>query len=377
MALISSENNSTDSRHLALFVSFSGTGGVERVTLNLLQGLSQVKYLRVDLLLVVSHRGVRPVIPWPNIRVIDLGVHHSQMAIPALIRYLRNERPDVLMVAKDRAIRAAIVAHALAGVKTRLVGQLHMNMQGFLKRRSWLSRWLRIAPMRILFPKLTKIICVSNGVVQDTLEITGMSPEKVLALKNPVITPEIAEMAAEDIDHPWLKGDYKVILAVGRLSPEKDFETLLRAFARIKSIENLRLILLGEGPLRDDLEKLQNVLEIGDRVAFLGYQKNPYAWMRRASVLALSSRWEGAPTVLIEAMSLGLSCVSTDCDFGPNEILQGGRVGRLVPVGDDSAFAEALRQSLLNPLASEELIKAVEGYRIGISARAYVQCLFD
>jgi len=218
-------------RHLALFVSFSGTGGVERVTLNLLQGLSQEPNVRVDLLLVVARRGTPPVVPWPNIRVINLGVRHSQMAIPALIRYLRSERPDVLMVAKDRAIRTAILAHRLAGVKTRLVGQLHMNMQGFLKSKSWWTRWSRLAPMRTLFPSLHQIIGVSEGVVQDTLEITGMPRDRVIAIRNPVITPELQLMAQEVVAHPWFHEATPIILGAGRLTPEKDFPTLIRAFA--------------------------------------------------------------------------------------------------------------------------------------------------
>jgi glycosyltransferase involved in cell wall biosynthesis len=363
-------------RHLAIFVSFSGTGGVERVTLNLLQGLSLEPDLRVDLLLVVAKRGIAPVVPWPNIRVINLGTTHSQMAIPALVRYLKKERPDALMVAKDRAIRASILAHGMAKVETRLFGQLHMNMQGYVKDKFLLNQWLRILPMRWLFPRLDKIICVSEGVAQDTREITGMPPEKVIALKNPVITPEIAELADQPVDHPWFDGEGRIILAVGRLSPEKDFATLLRAFALVDPALKTRLVLLGDGPLRDELLDLQHALGLQDRVEFIGFRKNPYAYMKRASVLVLSSRWEGAPTVLIEAMSLGVPCVSTDCDFGPREIFESGQFGRLTPVGDSQALAQAIEETLTNPLSPDVLKTAVEGYSIARSARSYLNALF-
>lgn len=364
-------------RHLALFVSFSGTGGVERVTLNLLQGLSAEPNIRVDLLLVVARRGTPPVIPWPNIRVINLGVRHSQMAIPALMRYLRNEQPDVLMVAKDRAIRTAIVAHRLAGVKTRLVGQLHMNMQGFLESKSWWTRWMRLAPMRWLFPSLDKIIGVSEGVAQDTLEITQMPRDRVYAIRNPVITPELQVMAQEEVQHPWFKEEIPVILGAGRLTPEKDFPTLIRAFAQLRQQRSARLMIIGEGPLEASLRELTHALGIAEAVDFPGFTPNPFAYMQRAALFVMSSAWEGSGNVLVEALALGTPSVSTDCPFGPRETLADGRYGALVPVGDDVALAKAMVATLDHPLPAETLKEAVREFEIGFSARRYLDILFE
>lgn len=377
MSSVSPPLGTPASRHLALFVSFSGTGGVERVTLNLLQGLSEEPNVRVDLLMVVARRGTPPVIPWPNIRVINLGVRHSQMAIPALIRYLRSEHPDVLMVAKDRAIRAAIVAHRLAGVKTRLVGQLHMNMQGFLKGKSWWTRWTRLAPMRGLFPSLDLIIGVSEGVAQDALEITGMPRDRVIAIRNPVITPELQFMAREEVLHPWFKEEMPVILGAGRLTPEKDFPTLIRAFARLRQQRAARLIIIGEGPLETDLRELTRTLGIEADVDFPGFTPNPFAYMQRAALFVMSSAWEGSGNVLVEALALGTPSVSTDCPFGPRETLADGRYGDLVPVGDDLALAEAMKSTLENPLPPETLKEGVRDFEIGVSARRYLDVLFE
>ncbi len=377
---MSSDSPQVDSpapRHLALFVSFSGTGGVERVTLNLLQGLSAEPNLRVDLLLVVARRGTPPVIPWPNIRVIQLPVRHSQMAIPALIRYLRSERPEVLMVAKDRAIRTAILAHALAGVNTRLVGQLHMNMQGFLKSKSFLTRWMRLAPMRWLFPSLDKIIGVSQGVVEDTLEITGMPRDRVIAICNPVITPELAVMAQAEVTHPWFQEDRPIVLGAGRLTPEKDFPTLIRAFAKLREQRPARLVILGEGPLEASLRALTRTLGIEADVDFPGFTANPFAYMQKAALFVMSSAWEGSGNVLVEALALGTPSVSTDCPFGPRETLADGRYGALVPVGDDGALAKVMAETLDNPLPPETLKAGVQAFEIGFSARRYLQVLFD
>ena len=363
-------------RHLAIFVSFSGTGGVERVTLNLLQGLSRLD-VKVDLLMVIAKRGQPPSIPWPNIRVIDLKVKHSQMAIPALIRYLRSERPDVLMVAKDRAVRAAIIAHWLARVNTRLVGQLHMNMTGFLKSKPRLQRWLRTAPMRWLFPYLDRIICVSEGVVEDTLAITGMPPDRVVAIRNPVITPELAEQAREPVDHPWFSDDIPIIVGAGRLTPEKDFPTLIRAFGRVRQHRNCRLIILGEGPLQPELESLIAELGLAASVSLPGFCSNPFAYMRRASLFVMSSAWEGSGNVLVEALALGIPSVSTDCPYGPRETLADGKYGPLVPVGDHEALARAMLQTLNNPLPSDFLRQAVTEFTIEYSAQRYLDVLFS
>lgn len=377
MASVSPQKEALPPRHLALFVSFSGTGGVERVTLNLLQGLSAEPDVRVDLLLVVARRGTPPVIPWPNIRVINLGVRHSQMAIPALVRYLRSERPDVLMVAKDRAIRTAILAHALAGVNTRLVGQLHMNMQGFLRGKSFLTRWLRLAPMRWLFPSLDKIIGVSEGVVEDTLEITGMPRERVVAIRNPVITPELEDMAKAEVAHPWFKEAIPIVLGAGRLTPEKDFPTLIRAFARLRAQRSSRLVIIGEGPLAPELRELTRALGIEADVDFPGFTPNPFSYMQRAALFVMSSAWEGSGNVLVEALALGTPSVSTDCPFGPRETLADGRYGALVPVGDDMTLAKAMAATLENPLPSEILKAGVREFEIGFSARRYLDVLFE
>lgn len=366
---------SSKKRHLAIFVSFSGTGGVERVTLNLLQGLSRLD-VQVDLLMVVARRGQPPSIPWPNIRVIDLKVKHSQMAIPALIRYLRSERPDVLMVAKDRAVRAAIIAHWLARVNTRLVGQLHMNMTGFLESKPQLQRWLRTAPMRWLFPYLDRIICVSEGVVEDTLAITKMPPERVVAIRNPVITPELVEQAKEPVDHPWFNENVPVIMGAGRLTPEKDFPTLIRAFARVRQERNCRLMILGEGPLQPELESLIAELDLAASVSLPGFCANPFAFMKRASLFVMSSAWEGSGNVLVEALALGIPSVSTDCPYGPRETLADGKYGPLVPVGDHEGLASAMLQTLNNPLPSDFLRQAVTEFTIEYSAQRYLDVLW-
>jgi glycosyltransferase involved in cell wall biosynthesis len=367
--------NKPATRRLAIFVSFTGRGGVERVIYNLLEGLSAYD-LQVDLLLVVGKKGWLPEIPWPNIRLINLKVKHTMSAVPGLIRYLRRARPDVLMVAKDRPARAAVIAHWLARVKTRLVAQLHMNVLGFLEGKSAWQRWGRCAPMRWLFPRFDLIIGVSEGVVEDTMKITGLPRERMVALPNPVITSELSKLGDEPVNHPWLNDpSLPVVVSVGRLSPEKDLPMLLRAFDRVRRQRECRLIIVGEGPGRGELERLIKELKLQECVSLAGFTENPFAYMKRASLLAFSSIAEGSGNVLIEAMALGTPVVSTDCPYGPRETLAGGKYGALVPVGDDESLARAILATLITPLPSFTLQEAVARYTVENSTRCYLEAL--
>ena len=365
----------TKRKHLAIFVAFSGTGGVERVIHHLLQGLS-AHDLDVDLLAVVGKKGWLPDIPWPNIRVIDLKVKHTHLALPALTRYLRKERPDVLMAAKDRAVRIAVLARWFARVDTRLVGQLHNNISGYLDTKTPLQRWVRCAPMRWLFPYADLIITVSEGVIEDTIKVAGYPRERLVAIPNPIITPEVYRKADEPVDHPWLNPPaVPVIMGAGRLTREKDFATLIKAFHIVRQQRECKLVIIGQGPLRQELEQLVEELGLTDSVSLPGYTANPYAWMKKASLFVLSSAWEGSGNVLIEAMALGVPAMSTDCPYGPSETLAGGKFGALVPVGNPSAMATAMLETLSKPLTAEQLQEAIAPFTVERSTQRYLDVL--
>lgn len=365
-------------RRLAILVAFSGAGGVERMMLNLLQGFAAYG-IQVDLLAIVRKNWQIPAIDWPNVRLIDLQTSHTHLAVPALVGYLRRERPDVLMAVKDRAIRAAILAKSLAGVETRLVGNLHTNLSAALEKKSPLLRWLRCQPMRWIYPALERVIAVSEGVAQDTLKITGLPRERVLAIPNPVIGEDLFVKSREPVTHPWFADHgVPIVLGSGRLTRQKDFDTLLRAFARVRARRDCRLLILGEGGLRPELEKRVTELNLESSVALPGFIENPYPYMAKASLFVLSSLWEGSPTVLTEALALGVPVVATDCPSGPRETLAGGRFGPLVPMGNPERLAEAMLETLAHPQPPENLREAVAEFTIERSARRYLEALgFD
>jgi len=361
---------------LGIVVSFSGTGGVEGNMFKLIPALLETG-VAVDLLGIFK-TPVPPAlqIQHPRFRLIDLGVKHSLLIVPALMRYLHEHPITPLLVAKDRAIRGAIVARTLSATRNRLVGQLNTHLSASLAEKPALQRFWRTWPMRWFYPRIDTVVCVSQGVAEDTHRLTGLPMSRLPVIRNPVIDADLFEKSRQPLEHPWLKAsDTPLILGAGRLTRQKDFPTLIRAFARLRAHRPCRLAILGEGPDHEALTQLIESLGLADQVLLAGHVDNPYAWMARSRLFVLSSRWEGSGNVLTEAMALGKPVVSTDCPSGPAEMLAGGLHGPLVPVGDETALAEAMARTLKNPQPAEFLQHAVREYRAEVSARRYLKIM--
>lgn len=313
-----------------------------------------------------------------GIRVIPLGVRHALQAVMPLADYLRKNRPDGLIAAKDRAGKAAVLARLLSGVQTRLAIRIGTTVSAAIKDRPFYQKWLWYLPMRMFYGRADRIIAVSQGVAQDICSITGLSSKKVIAAPNPVIHTRMYELAQEKTGHAWLDTpDSPVILGIGRLTRQKDFHTLIRSFALIQAQIPSRLVILGRGKDEASLKILAQDLNVQERVLFAGWSSNPYAFMNKASLFVLSSRWEGSPNVLTEAMALGVPCVATDCPSGPSELLVKGLRRHLVPVEDHEAMARAMLDTLQNPPDAQRLKEAVRPYEMQNSARQYLHALFS
>jgi glycosyltransferase involved in cell wall biosynthesis len=361
---------------VAVFTSFSGSGGVERMLVNLLGGFVDLGR-PVDLLLVRAegpHLGGLPA----GVKPVRLGGDHNLLALPALAGYLRRQRPRALLAAKDRAGRTALLARRLARTDTRIVLRLGTNLSAAMAGRSPIARQLRFWPIRLLYPGLDRIVAVSEGVAEDTAAIARIPRQSVTVIRNPVITPDLHRLAAEPCMHPWFQpGEPPVILAAGRMQRQKDFPTLIRAFALVRRERLCRLVILGEGSGRAQLEQLVGGLDLTAHVDLPGFQRNPFPFLAGADLFVLSSAWEGSPNVLTEAMALGTPVVSTDCPSGPGELLDGGRVAPLVPVGDARRLAESILATLDRPPAARTLKEAVRDYNQRESARRYLRVLDD
>lgn len=332
-------------RRLAIFLPSLAGGGAERAMLNLAHGIASRGYA-VDLVLA---QAVGPYLPevGKSIRLVDLEASRVLTSLPVLVRYLRSARPTALLSALDYANVVALWARRLAGVQTLLA----VNEQNTISRsaRHSVRRRQRMMPSLIaqFYPWADHVIGNSAGVTADLSQVTGIPHERIRTLYNPVITPELESKKQAPLDHAWfVPGQPSVIAAVGRLTIQKDFPTLIKAFGQVRETRDAKLLILGEGPDRVELESLVKRLGLDNDVSMPGFVANPYAYMARSALYVLSSRWEGLPTVLIEALYCGAPIVAADCPSGPREILAEGTHGKLVPVGDVAALASGLEAGL-------------------------------
>ena len=296
-----------------------------------------------------------------------------------LVAYLRRQRPHALLSVANHTNGAALWAWRLAGVHTRLVirvsNHLSRTEQPIPRRRNTLHT-LRLWPACLCYAWADQIIAVSQRVADDVMSITGLPAERVRTIYNPVISPELSAQAAEPLEHAWFApGQPAVILSVGRLTKQKDFATLLRAFARLRAVREARLVILGEGEERPNLIELARQLGISAEVALLGCVANPFPYMKQAAVFVLSSAWEGLPSVLIEALACGCPVVSTNCPGGAAEILSNGRYGRLVPVGDDEKLSDAILAVLAAPPQRQMLTAGTARFATDSAVDQYLEVL--
>ena len=280
--------------------------------------------------------------------------------------YLDRERPDALLAENVLAAVAARMALHLARCPARVVAVLHEPLKtGRLRYRA-----------QHAYPHADAVVGVSHEVSTEFEKIPGVERDRVHTIYNPVVSAHLMRGARQPANHPWMDGSgAPVILAVGKLIRRKDFSTLLDAFARLLAQRSARLIVLGQGRLRPNLLSLSRKLGIAEHVDFPGFMENPYAFLARADLFVLSSRNEALGNVLIEALACGCPVVSTDCDFGPREILEGGRYGALVPVGDPAALSAAMARTLDDPLPRDVLRERASFFDVESAVEQYEKLL--
>lgn len=331
---------------VAMLVPSLAGGGAERCTVNLAAELLD-QGLAVD---IVANRATGPFrahVP-EQAHVVDLATDHVRATIPGLVGYLRRRRPDAVLSSLTHLNVAAILARAASRTRPRLVVWEHNTLSQVVARTtSWRERrYPRVA--HHLYPWADAIVAVSAG-VRDDLVRTARLSDPVHVLPNPVVTASLFEQASEPPERGWPDDGRPVLVAVGRLTHQKDVPTLLAALARVDPA--VHLLVLGDGPDRAALERLATSLGVDGRVDFLGFVANPYAYIARATALVSSSRFEGMPTVLVEALALGRPVVATDCPSGPRELLANGRWGRLTEVGDVAELATGIEDVLAGRVA--------------------------
>jgi len=365
-------DSTRDAPPIALLLPSLAGGGAERMTLNLARGLFE-QGQPVDLLIAQFEGAYRDSVP-KGVRLVDLGRKSMRAALWPLRAYLLRERPRVLIAAMNHTGVIAVWAARMAGGKTPVFTSVRSCLSVEAKSSPRLGDRLMPLLARLFFPWSRAVIAVSRGVADD-LHHHGIDPRLIHVIGNPVVTPDLPVLAAESPAHSWLLDpETPVILGAGRLCTQKDFATLIMAFGQLKSTRPARLIILGEGPERPALERLVHDLGLAGYVALPGFEPNPFACMRAASLFVLSSAWEGLPGVLIQAMACGTPVIATDCPGGPREILDEGTrpLSPLVDVGDATALAAAMAATLDTPPSSERLERRAADFSMHVIAQRYL-----
>ncbi|MEL7508464.1 MAG: glycosyltransferase [Cyanobacteria bacterium J06554_1] len=382
---------SNSSKKVALLLHDLEEGGMQSVCLKLMQALSEHPNLELELVLSNQAGGFLNRVP-NNISLINLAIPFQlclkyvyQLTI-ALSKYLKRSKPDIILSNLPFVNLITLLAKvlSLSRVSTILVEHtlpLERSLQ-YEGENKLSQRFTSIltAMTRTLYPYADYIVTPSHGMAKElsqSLGLQGYQLDKLKVIYNPVVDCQLSQKAQQAIEHPWFQSNHPpVILAVGRLTSQKDYTTLLQAFALLRQEMTARLVILGDGPMRSQLKALITKLNIDADVNLPGFVDNPYAYMSRSSVFVLSSVWETFGVVLVEALACGCPVISTDCDYGPAEVLDHGEYGSLVPVKDTYSLSQAIKAVLITSSYDQQKLKdRAQAFSLEQSANQYLSIM--
>lgn len=363
---------------ITFFIQSWSGGGIEKVTEQIICNMDSSLF---DISLVLAMDDDYSLeLAKSSIPVFMLKASKPILSLFRFIKWVKHYKPNIVVSASYPLNIVAIIAQKLSGIKYKLIIVEHINVTIATRAsKKPISRLPYLLLIKLLYSKADYIVAVSKGVSDDLQAITGLSKDNIAVIYNPVITDKIYEMSRESVEHPWLVEDnVPVFLAVGRMVEQKDYPTLLKAFSLIlNSGIKAKLIILGDGPLKQQLKELANELGLKNDVDFPGFDANPYRWMKAANCLVLSSLWEGLPTVIVEAMAIGLPVVATDCPSGPSELIEDGVTGRIVPIGCPEQLAHAMVDIINQPpksiLMSEKAKKQIVAFTAEVAVSNYLK----
>jgi len=359
---------------IAFFLPNLEGGGAERVFVSLANGLSNAGYPIEFVLANMSGPYLSDLDP--KIRLINLGKSHVLFSVLALGSYLRLQRPAVIISALSNANAASIIAGKLLSKSCKVIITQHINWSQVLANQPTFSERIVYYVSLFLYPHANRIVAISEAMRDEIKKINGVDINKIVKIYNPVLTTNLLELSKQPAPHPWLNQKIDpVLLAVGRLTAQKGFETLIRSFHQVQAEISCKLIILGEGSERNKLETIIQNLGLTDKVDLPGFSSNPYAYMAASDLFILSSLYEGLPTVLIEAMACGIPVIATDCVSGPREILMGERYGDLVPVNDIDALAKSIVARLRSPVENNLIQKRAQDFSVDNAIKEYSQLI--
>ncbi len=375
------------SSKIAIFIPDLSGGGAERAMINLVVEFAK-RGILIDLIVIESKGDYKNSLP-KEIRLVPLLPQFfkylplSQLRLlrplkyivtfPILVKYIKKRNIQILLTTLPMPNIISLIIKKYFVKNIILVTRLPNTFSSIVSTsKNWKIRLLIYIQRPLLLTANAIVVNSRDSAKNIKVHLSNVS-HLVHIIYNPVTSPNITIQAKKSVNHPWIgSADFKIILSVNRLDPEKDLPTLLRAFAEIvKSKQSSRLIILGKGPEENKLKKIADKLGIRNTVDFVGFQQNPFSWMAKADVFVLSSLYEGLPNTLVEAMACGTPVVSTNCQTGPRETLKDGRLGRLVQVGNHKELASAILETLKNPVSSKVLRERAQDFSVELSVDRY------
>ena len=361
----------TANKKITLFLPTLAIGGAQRVVINLATEFDK-QGCEVDILLTDKRGQLLKKVP-ETVNIVDFDTK-LRWAVTPLARYLANAEPDAVISIMTGPNIILLIANLISGSQTQCIISEH-NTQS-MKGNPAVKRDLLLG--QLLYRFADRIVAVSRGVADDVAEWAKIPRDQIDVIHNPVVTESQLSGEYSVPDHPWLQDpSVSVVISAGRHVEQKDFETLLRSVELVRERRDVKLILLGEGDQTEDLKSLVNKLGIEDHVSLPGFVDNFYGYLAYSDAFVLSSVWEGFGNVLVEAMGCGTPVVSTDCPYGPAEILDDGEYGPLVPVKRPDLLSNAIVDVLDDPTETSNLINRASDFSSKPISAEYLRLLDD
>ncbi|WP_436905922.1 glycosyltransferase [Acinetobacter johnsonii] len=357
---------------IALHFPKLSSGGVEKIQIILAKEFLS-RNIDVDFVLCQAQGEYLSQVP-EKVNIIDFKVNHTRNSLFPLVNYLKKHQPDYLISSLGPQNVMAIIACKLAKTKTKVFVTQHNALSQQAKQKATIQQRLIPFCYKLVLPYADGVISVSKGIAEDIAENVGYPLSKVHVIYNPAYV-EKKEHVDNRVINELIK-DKKYIISIGRLVHQKAFDDLINAFKKVYiNKPEMHLVILGNGPLEASLKKQAYQLGLQDVVHFLGFVENPNEYLAKASLFTLASRYEGFGNVIVEALSEGIPVVCTDCEYGPNEILEDGKYGILVPVGDIDALANGILHTLNSQYNPEFLIERAKNFSPSSVAEEYLSVI--
>jgi glycosyltransferase involved in cell wall biosynthesis len=362
-------------KHLAIIISTLQLGGAERASINIANELANRGH-KVDILTLSANGPLRSLLD-TEVNIIDLKSARLRSSLLPIIRYLRQKSPHAVLVSMWPLTIITSLASLLTRNHVRTILVEHCTWS---KSELYNDRLMRLVikfTMHLLYPRANAIVAVSEGAADDLAEVANIRRKSITTIYNPIVGREDLTANIEQCAPQWWNGSHKRLLAVGTLKEIKDYTNLIRAVAIVKKHIDVKLLILGEGACRTNLELETRRLGLEEVVFMPGALLDPTPYFRHADLHVLSSLSEGFANVIVEAMAAGTPVVSTDCPWGPREILADGRYGTLVTVADTSALAAGIINSLSRPHDKSRLRRRAQDFTIAKSVDRYEALLLS